>query len=153
MIAGTVQERGNGGVMAPILRLARITHADAGRCACCDDAAISWYRTGVIADGRITVAARYCETHDPDLHPGAAQRLGSLTVRDVARLSPRRARRAAGKIARLEARAAAHGRAAAALRGASSATHAHALFAGAAAGEAETLRRLACTVAGGDTHV
>lgn len=129
--------------IAPILRLARITHGDAGKCACCDAPARTWYRTGIIADGRITVAARYCEAHDPDLHPGAAQLLASLTVADVARLSPARARRAAAQVARAEGVAAAHGRASAELRGASSATHTHALLAGAARAEAETLRALA----------
>jgi len=127
----------------PILRLARITHGDGGKCACCDAAAHVWYRTGIVADGRIVVAARYCEAHDPDLHPGAAQRLSALTIADVARLSPARARRAAERIARAEAKAEAHGRASAALRGASSLTHTHALMAGVRAEEAETLRRLA----------
>lgn len=128
---------------APILRLARITHGDGGPCACCDAPSVVWYRTGVIADGRIVVAARYCADHDPDQHPGAAQRLSALTVADVARLSPRRARRAASMIARRAQLAAAHGRQSAATRGASSDTHMHALLAGAAEAEAETLAALA----------
>jgi hypothetical protein len=127
----------------PILRLARITHGDAGKCSCCDADAQTWYRTGVIADARIVVAARYCAAHDPDLHPGVAQRLGSLTLADVARLSPRRARRASNKIAQREAAAATHGRMSASMRGASSHTHTHALLAGVAASEADSLRRLA----------
>lgn len=127
---------------ALILRLARITHGDPGRCACCDAPAITWYRTGVIADGRIVVAARYCEAHDPD-SGGTGQRLGTLTLADVARLSPRRARRAAEEIARLDAAARAHARVSADLRGASSATHTHALLAADAEEKAETLRRLA----------
>lgn len=131
---------------APILRLARITHGDAGRCSCCDAPALTWYRTGVISDGRIVVAARYCEEHDPDLHPGAAQRLGELTVADVARLSPRRARRAAARVRDEEKRAKAHARASAALRGASSATHAHSLMSGLHEAQAATLRDLAACV-------
>jgi hypothetical protein len=128
---------------APIIRLARITHGDAGKCAACDAPAVAWYRTGVIADGRITVAARYCESHDPDTHPGAAQRLSELTIADVARLSPRRARRALERVARAETDAAAYGRTSAALQGASSLTHTYRLLAGVAAEEVETLRALA----------
>lgn len=127
---------------APILRLARITHGDPGRCACCDQPAIAWYRTGVIADGRIKVAARYCEQHDPDTHPGAAQRLGSLTVADVRRLSPRRARRARAMVARLERQASALSGTSASLAGASSLTHSFGLLAGIYAEEAATYRRL-----------
>jgi len=128
---------------APLLRLARITHGDAGRCSCCDAPAHSWYRTDIIADGRITVAARYCEDHDPGMHPGAAQTLGELTVVDVARISPRRAARAARLVEAEQARARAHSYADASLRGASSACHTHALFAGLYEARAETLQRLA----------
>jgi hypothetical protein len=128
--------------VAPLLRLARITHGDSGRCGCCKRAAAVWYRTGLIVDARLTVAARYCEEHDPD-SGGTGQRLGSLTLADVARLSPRRARRARQRAEQFAACAAAHGRASAALAGASSATHAHALLAGAAAEEADAYRRLA----------
>jgi len=134
------QEKSGG---APIIRLARITHGDSGPCACCSAPASAWYRTGIIADGRLVVAARYCDAHDPDIHPGAAQRLGSLTIADVARLSPRRARRAARAAARSEAQASAHGRLAASLRGASSATHTHALLGAVAQAEADSLRLLA----------
>ena len=129
--------------IAPILRLARITHGDGGRCSCCDADAINWYRTDIIADGRLVVAARYCAEHDPDIHPGRAQRLSSLTVADVARLSPRRARRAAASVARAEACAYAHRRASAELRGASSATHTHSLLGAVASERADTLRALA----------
>lgn len=131
---------------APIRRLARITHGDAGPCACCDRPAVAWHRTGVIADGRLMVAARYCAEHDPDTRPGAAQLLGALTVADVARLSPRRARRARAAEERRRQASEAHYRASATLRGASSATHTHALLAGIAEEEAETLRRLAACV-------
>lgn len=127
---------------APILRLARITHGDAGRCACCDDAAIAWYRTGVIADGRLVVAARYCAAHDPDTQPGAAQRLASLTVADVRRLSPRRAKRARAVVARLERDASALSRTSASLAGASSLTHTYGLLAAARSAEAATYRQL-----------
>lgn len=128
---------------APILRLARITHGDDGPCACCDARASVWYRTGIIADGHIVVAARYCDAHDPDQHPGAAQRLAELTLADVARLSPRRGRRAARRAEAARARAAACGRASADLRGASSLTYTYSLFSASAAAEAETLDRLA----------
>lgn len=129
-------------VIAPLLRLAPLTSPDSGKCCCCPAAATAWYRSGIIADGRITVAALYCGSHDPDAG-GNGQRLADLTVADVARLDRRRARRAAARVARLQSRAEAHGRAAAALRGASSHTHTHSLFAGAARQEAETMARLA----------
>lgn len=128
---------------APILRLARITHGDSGRCACCDAPAAVWYRTGLLADGRLTVAARYCEAHDPDAHPTAAQRLSDLTIADVARLSPRRAQRAAAQIAAADARSKAHARRSADLAGASSATHTHRLFAALHEARADSLRALA----------
>lgn len=129
----------------PLLRLARITHGDPGRCSCCDADAVVWHRTGIIADGRITVAARYCSQHDPD-SSGTGQRLGTLTIADVARLSPRRAARAARMVAQAEQRAEQHSRMSSALRGASSATHTHALFAGVAEAEARTYEALAAAL-------
>lgn len=131
---------------APILRLARITHADSGRCACCDAPAAVWYRTDLLVDGRITVAARYCEAHDPDAHPEAAQRISELTIADVARLSPRRAQRAAARAVAVDALAEYHARRSAGLAGASSATHTHALLACWHAARANSLRELAALV-------
>lgn len=128
---------------APILRLARITHGDPGKCACCDEPAHVWERTEILSDGRLLVGARYCERHDPELHPGASQLLSQLTVADVARLSPRRARRAAQQVERWASEAARNGRADAAYRGASSVCHCHALLSARAAELAETLGRLA----------
>lgn len=128
---------------APIIRLARISHGDAGPCACCDRDAATWYRASVLRDGYLVVAARYCAAHDPDENPGAAQRLGDLTVADVARMSPRRAHRALRRAQAAEAAARTHRRAQAASAGASSMTHRYAIMGAHHEALADGYRRLA----------